>query len=90
ERAAFFLYIFQPLMQQFAGSCSFRLFDSEFFHARVSDFLLIETTSLDDYQEFIEQLRDTPFYSVPYFDVVDIIPAKENAFLEYDKRLGVG
>jgi hypothetical protein len=89
ERADFFQNTFQPLTRKFSKSCSFRLFDSEFFHARISDFLLIETTSLDDYQDFIEMLRDTPFYAVPYFEVADIIPAKENAFLQYDEKLGI-
>lgn len=89
QRADFYAGILQPLFRQFANSCSFRLFDSEFFHAGISDFMLIETKSLQEYETFIEMLRDTPFYGVPYFQVRDIIPARENAFLEYDAGLGI-
>ncbi|PHN04708.1 hypothetical protein CRP01_19525 [Flavilitoribacter nigricans DSM 23189 = NBRC 102662] len=89
ERADFYHSYLQPLFHQYASTCRIRLFDSEFFHARISDFILIETSNLADYQDLIEQLRDTAFYSVPYFAVRDIIVAKENAFLEYNARQGI-
>jgi Darcynin, domain of unknown function len=56
-----------------------RFFDAEAFSARVTDVLLWQTTSLGAYGALIEGLRETAFWGV-YFQVVEIVPAVENAY----------
>lgn len=85
-RADFFRDTVSPVFERFAATVTVRMFDSEYFHARVSDFLVIETTVLRDYQRLMERLRDTAIYSVPYFQVIDIIPGEENAFRIFDEE----
>ncbi|MCO6186249.1 darcynin family protein [Rhizobium sp. L1K21] len=62
-----------------------RHFDAEAFSAFCSDVAVFETGSLGDYYFTIERLRDTPFFAVPYFDVVAIIPAIEDGFAQFEK-----
>lgn len=63
---------------------SFRFFDAEAFSSRISDVAMIETETLEDYYFFIERLRDSELLSVPYFDVVEIIPAIENGYQTFE------
>lgn len=65
---------------------SARFFDAEAFTARCSDVLLIETRDIDAHNDFMEALRDSPVFSKPYFDLVDIIPAIEGGFQRYEAR----
>lgn len=87
ERRSFFENDFLPISEKFRQTVSVRLFDAEAFHSRHSDYLLIETTDLKDYYYFIEHLRDTKVYTVPYFEVNDIIVGRENAFMEFEANL---
>lgn len=48
---------------------------------------MLECQDIYDYQLLIEMLRDTAVYGKPYFQVIDIIPCKENGFREFDKVL---
>jgi hypothetical protein len=61
---------------------SVRFFDAEAFSSRYSDVAMIEAASTLDYQFFVEQLRETAFWGT-YFEVVEIIPAIENAYSLY-------
>lgn len=87
QRADYFGKVIMPIFGRFADTIRVRLFDSEYFHARVSDILMLETASMSDYRLLIEMLRDTEIYGVPYFKVSEIIPAKENGFKEADEVL---
>jgi hypothetical protein len=87
ERTDFFNKIILPLFDKFKTTQLVKFFDSEYYNAKVSDFLIIETTDLNNYQYFIELLRDTEIYSVPLFEVVDIIPGSENAHKEFDEKI---
>jgi hypothetical protein len=87
QRTDYYQHTIMPIFARFSASIKLRLFDSEYFNARVSDILLLETTSMSDYRLLIEMLRDTEIYSVPYFLITDIIPAKENGFREADEVL---
>jgi len=86
QRSRFFEKEVMPALQQAAKTTTFRLFDSEYFHAGVSDFMVIETCSLSDYQEVIERLRDSKIYGAPYFEIRDIIVGQENRFEDFNEQ----
>ena len=52
---------------------SMRFFDAEAFTARCSDIAIFTTTDLDEYYLLVEDLRDSPLYTVPYFRLDDLI-----------------
>jgi hypothetical protein len=66
-----------------------RYFDAEAFSASCSDLMLIETDDLTQYYDFMETLRDSPMIAVPYFKVVQIIPAIEEGFRAFEDRQAV-
>ena len=63
-----------------------RLFDVEAFSARCSDIAMYETENIQQYYFLMEALRDSKVYTVPYFEVVDIFPAIEDGFTEYENN----
>ena len=64
-----------------------RLFDVEAFSTKCSDIAMFETENLQAYTFLMDALRDSEFYTVPYFEVVDIYPAIEESFREYENSL---
>lgn len=63
-----------------------RFFDAEGYNSRASDVIVWETSDLKGYQSVVDALRETRFWD-QYFDVVEIVPAVENAYAEaYDER----
>jgi hypothetical protein len=86
DRSKFFEKAVAPAFVKAGESVRVRMFDSEYFNARVSDFLVIETMSLDNYKLLIELLRDTKIYSEPYFQIVEIIPGQENLFEDFNEQ----
>ncbi|WP_277620422.1 darcynin family protein [Chromobacterium sphagni] len=64
-----------------------RWFDAEAFTGRCSDIALFETKSIKDFYYLIDALRDSKIGTEPYFEFLDIIPAVENGFREYDAQL---
>ena len=76
-----------PLFGKFSHSCRVRMYDSEYFHAAVSDFLIIDTDNLKEYGYLMEHLRDSKVYAEPYFEVKDIIVGQENAFKDFENHL---
>lgn len=48
---------------------------------------MFETTSMQDYYFMIDAIRDTEFCTVPYFEFVDIFPAIEDGYIEYENSL---
>lgn len=87
ERAHFYEKNVLPVFLKKTSSLSVRFFDSEYFTAGISDFLIISTSDLDQYKLLIELLRDSAVYSVPYFTVKDIIVGQENLFQDFDQQL---
>ncbi|CAH0537720.1 darcynin family protein [Vibrio marisflavi] len=67
-------------------SVSVRLYDAEAFTAKCSDIAVYETENIQDYYYLIEELRDTKVFTEPYFEIVDIFPAIENGFVEFESR----
>lgn len=86
ERSEFVEKELTPIFVRVSETVTVQLFDSEYFHASVSDFMVVTTTNLDDYKMFIELLRDTKVYGAPYFEVKDIIMGQENLFEEFNER----
>jgi len=84
DRDLYFRNEIVPIFERYQSRSTIRFFDSEFFHAHVSDYILVETSGFKDYQYLMEELRDTKIYSVPYFEVKDIITGIENAFQSYN------
>jgi hypothetical protein len=56
-------------------------YDAEAFSGRCSDIAVFEARSIDAYTAVIDALRNTKLYTVPYFDIIDIIPAREANFV---------
>jgi len=84
SRADFFEKSVVPVFQSVSKTVTVRLFDSEYFHANVSDFMVITADNMNDYQELIERLRDTKIYGAPYFEIKDIIVGQENRFEDFN------
>lgn len=86
QRAAFFEKSIIPAFRKVSQTVKVRLFDSEYFHARVSDFMIVETDKLDDFQQLIERLRDSKIYSAPYFEIRDLIVGQQNRFEDFNEQ----
>ncbi len=63
-----------------------RHYDAEAFSAFCSDVAVFEADNLKDYYFAVERLRDSPFFAIPFFDVVAIIPTVEDGFVEFEER----
>ncbi|MBA4853828.1 darcynin family protein [Emticicia sp. BO119] len=87
QRSLFFETQLLPVLHKVGPSLEVRFFDSEYFHARISDFLIVTTHNLNQYKLLIEMLRDTEIYGIPYFHIVDIIIGQENLFEDFNKEL---
>ncbi|GLX79013.1 darcynin [Thalassotalea insulae] len=68
-------------------SVSLRLYDAEAFTTKCSDIAVYETEVIQDYYFLIDALRDSKIFTVPYFEIVDIFPAIEEGFNEYQASL---
>lgn len=86
ERSKFVENEITPIIQRVSKTVNVSFYDSEYFHSSVSDFMMVGTNVLDDYKTLIEMLRDTKIYSVPYFEIKDIIMGQENLFEDFNKR----
>jgi len=86
ERSKFVENELNPIFARVSKTVKVRLFDSEYFHSSVSDFMIVSTANLGDYQLLIELLRDTKVYGAPYFEVKDIIVGQENLFEDFNER----
>lgn len=85
QRSQFFEKQVMPIFQKVGQSVETKLFDSEYFHAKISDFMIITTTDLNQYKLLIELLRDSKIYGVPYFEIIDIIVGQENLFEDFNE-----
>ena len=47
---------------------------------------MITTSDLPQYYDFIETLRDSPMFALPYFRVVKIVPASEDGDRDFEAR----
>jgi hypothetical protein len=91
-RAARNQFVEHELSSLFAkyGAVSVRFYDTEAFTARCSDIAVFETAELQQYYFLMDGLRDSKVFTVPYFDLLEIIPAIEGGFIEYEESLQQG
>jgi len=89
ERFAYLGSAIEPILKQHPA-VKMRFFDAEAFSSRVTDVIVWETQAIGEYQAIVEKLREIEFWGT-YFEIVEIIPAIENAYAaHYDtKPLGV-
>ena len=80
EREQFVVAEVEPI---FATSPSVRItfYDAEAFNGRCSDIAVFESASIDDYMVVVDALRNSKLYTIPYFDIIDIFPAKQANFI---------
>jgi hypothetical protein len=90
QRSQFFEKQVMPIFQEVGQSVDVKLFDSEYFHAKVSDFMIITTENLNQYKLLIELIRDSKIYGVPYFEIVEIIVGQENLFEDFNAAFKKG
>lgn len=88
ERMAFIDATVRPIFGRYPD-VALRFYDAEAFSGRATDVAVFETANLRAYYFLIDALRDTPFLGLPYFEVLDIIPAIEDGYREYDAAEGV-
>lgn len=77
-----------PLLAQ-SPELSARHFDAEAFSTVCSDVMLIEASDPAHHYGFVERLRDSPLMTVPYFELVQIIPAIEDGFRRFEEAEGL-
>jgi hypothetical protein len=83
ERNQFVAESLQPLFAKYP-TVTARFYDAEAFTTHFSDITVFETEVIQDYYFLIEGLRDTAIFTLPYFDFVEIIPAIEGGFGQYE------
>lgn len=88
ERNAFIAQKIGPILARY-DAVRLRFYDAEAFSGRCTDVAVWETTDLQQYYFMMDALRDTAFFAAPYFEVIDIIPAIEEGYREYDEAEGV-
>lgn len=86
ERGRYFEEIQSEIFSKYP-SVSIRLYDVEAFSTKCSDIAVYETDNIQDYYFIIDALRDSKVYTVPYFEIVDIFPAIEEGFVEYESSI---
>lgn len=79
----------QPLFAKY-DAVSVRFYDAEAFTTRCSDIAVFETADLQQYYFLMDGIRDSKVFTVPYFDLLEIIPAIEGGFIEYEESLKQG
>ena len=75
----------EPILKKHHPKVTLRLYDVEFYSARVTDLWVWETTDHHAYELLVEDLRDTPFWD-RYFEIVEILPGVENAYAKNSRR----
>ena len=85
ERNHFTTTLLQPLFIQCSDSVQVRFFDAEAFTARCSDVAIFTTLDLKAYYFLMEQLRDTPLFTKPYFLLNDVIIGLENGYQAFEE-----
>lgn len=75
----------EPILNKHRPKVTLRLYDVEFYSARVNDLWVWETTDHHAYELLVEDLRETPFWD-RYFQIVEILPGVENTYARSSKR----
>ena len=75
----------EPVLKQYRPQVRLRLYDVEFYSARVTDLWVWDVTEHHAYELVVEALRETPFWD-RYFQIVEILPGVENAYADNNGR----
>jgi hypothetical protein len=75
----------EPILNKHRPKVTLRLYDVEFYSARVTDLWVWETTDHRAYELLVEDLRETPFWD-RYFQIVEILPGVENIYARSSRR----
>ena len=67
-----------------------RYFDAEAHSAVCSDIMVFQAAANATWTDFFEGLRDSPLFAQPLFELVHIVPAIENGYIDYEARHPVG
>ena len=67
-----------------------RHFDAEAFTAACSDICVFEAPDLRQFYQVMERLRDSALFSVPYFELVQIIPSLQDGYRWFEQLEGEG
>ncbi len=86
QRSGFVETVLGPIHAKYPKVTT-RMFDIEAFSADCSDMIMYETESIQEYTFLIDAIRDTEIYTVPYFEIVRILPAVEEGFVDYEHHL---
>jgi hypothetical protein len=70
----------RAILEKFKSSCRVRLFDSDFTHATVSDFMIIETDDLMAFGYLMGYLRESKTFAAPFFTVRELVVGVDNNF----------
>ena len=62
-----------------------RYFDAEAFTSPCSDVMMVETDDPMRYCFFMEHLRDSPLISEPYFEIVQVVPAIDEGYMDFER-----
>ncbi len=87
ERLEFMNASLQPIFEKYK-EVKLRYYDAEAFTARITDIAVWETSNLQQYYFLIDALRDTKFWG-HFFEVMEIFPAIENGYVEYNEAQGI-
>jgi hypothetical protein len=68
-----------PILKKHSAAVALRLYDVEFYSARVTDIWVWDAKEHHAYELLVEELRETPFWD-RYFEIVEILPGVENAY----------
>src|SRR5689334_8436721 len=77
EREAFNKATIEPIIARYMPRVTVRFMDAEAFTGRCTDIALFETDDLQQYYFLMEELRDTPLFTKPYFAVNEILVGLE-------------
>jgi chlorite dismutase len=86
QRNAFMTEELTPVFEKYANKVSARFLDAEAFTARCSDVVIFETEDLKQYYFLMEEIRDSKIFTIPYFQINDIIPCAEGGFVTFEKE----
>jgi hypothetical protein len=75
----------EPILRKHRPKVTLRFYDVEFYSARVTDLWVWDATDHQAYEVLVEDLRETPFWD-RYFQIVEILPAVENAYAKNYSR----
>lgn len=67
----------RPLVEKLDSKVHVRFFDSDCFNSRISNYLIIETNSLHDYQDFFNEMRSIRVFG-EYFKIQEVIMGEES------------